>query len=101
MPLSKNRKSDPSEKPESPRSVKQSESPRPVTPVSSSPRRASAVPNAKELRKKAGGRRVSDRLKVLLAKVVSVVSSDSINEAFFNLTDDIKGFFECQTLVIY
>ncbi len=44
---------------------------------------------------------MSDRLKILLAKVVSVVSSDSINEAFFNLTDDIKEFFECQTLVIY
>ncbi len=44
---------------------------------------------------------MSDRLKVLLAKVVSVVSSDSINEAFFNLTDDIKEFFECQTLIIY
>jgi len=30
-----------------------------------------------------------------------VVSSDSVNEAFFNLTDEIKEFFECQTLVIY
>jgi len=48
-----------------------------------------------------GGRRVADRLKVLLTKVVSVVSSDSINEAFFNLTDDIREFFECETLVIY
>ncbi len=44
---------------------------------------------------------MSDRLKPLLAKVVSVVSSDSINEAFFNLTDDMKEFFECETLVIY
>ncbi len=53
------------------------------------------------LRKKSGGRRVSDRLKPLLAKVVSVVSSDSINEAFFNLTDGMKEFFECELLVIY
>ncbi len=44
---------------------------------------------------------MSDRLKPLLAKVVSVVSADSINEAFFNLTDDLKDFFECQTLIIY
>ena len=44
---------------------------------------------------------MSDRLKPLLAKVVSVVSADSINEAFFNLTDDLKEFFECQTLIIY
>ena len=57
--------------------------------------------NESELRKKSGGRRVSDRLKPLLAKVVSVVSSDSINEAFFNLTDGMKQFFECETLVIY
>jgi type II secretory ATPase GspE/PulE/Tfp pilus assembly ATPase PilB-like protein/GAF domain-containing protein len=54
-----------------------------------------------EPRKKSGGRRVSDRLKPLLAKVVSIVSSDSINEAFFNLTDDMKELFECETLVIY
>jgi type II secretory ATPase GspE/PulE/Tfp pilus assembly ATPase PilB-like protein/GAF domain-containing protein len=60
-----------------------------------------ATQNANELRNKSGGRRVSDRLKPLLAKVVSVVSSDSINEAFFNLTDDMKGFFECEMLVIY
>lgn len=60
-----------------------------------------AAQNASELRNKGGGRRVSDRLKPLLAKVVSVVSSDSINEAFFNLTDDMKEFFECETLVIY
>ena len=53
------------------------------------------------LRSKSGGRRISDRLKPLLAKVVSVVSSDSINEAFFNLTDDMKEFFECEMLVIY
>ena len=53
------------------------------------------------IRKKSGGRRVSDRLKPLLAKVVSVVSSDSINEAFFNLTDGMKEFFECETLIIY
>ena len=53
------------------------------------------------LRNKSGGRRVSDRLKPLLAKVVSVVSSDSINEAFFNLTDGMKEFFECERLVIY
>ena len=33
--------------------------------------------------------------------MVSVVSSDSINDAFFNLTDDMKEFFECETLVIY
>ncbi len=44
---------------------------------------------------------MSDRLKPLLAKVVSVVSADSINEAFFNLTDDLKEFFECQALIIY
>ena len=50
---------------------------------------------------KSDGRRVSDRLKHLLAKVVSVVSSDSINEAFFNLTDDMKEFFECEMLVVY
>lgn len=61
----------------------------------------SVPPNDSELRKKAGGRRVSDRLKPLLAKVVSVVSSDSINEAFFNLTDDMKELFECEALVIY
>jgi type II secretory ATPase GspE/PulE/Tfp pilus assembly ATPase PilB-like protein/GAF domain-containing protein len=53
------------------------------------------------LNSKRDGRRVSDRLKPLLAKVVSVVSSDSINEAFFNLTDGMKEFFECETLVIY
>jgi len=61
----------------------------------------SATQNSSELRNKSVGRRVSDRLKPLLAKVVSVVSSDSINEAFFNLTDDMKEFFECETLVIY
>lgn len=53
------------------------------------------------LNSKRDGRRVSDRLKPLLAKVVSVVSSDSINEAFFNLTDGMKEFFECETLVLY
>ena len=57
--------------------------------------------NEDGLRKKSGGRRVSDRLKPLLAKVVSVVSSDSLNEAFFNLTDGMKEFFECETLVLY
>lgn len=61
----------------------------------------SAALSASEMRSESGGRRVADRLKPLLAKVVSVVSSDSINEAFFNLTDDIKRFFECETLVIY
>ena len=60
-----------------------------------------ATQNEDGLRNKSGGRRVSDRLKPLLAKVVSVVSSDSINEAFFNLTDDMKEFFECEMLVIY
>ena len=49
----------------------------------------SKAKSASELRNKSGGRRVADRLKPLLAKVVSVVSSDSIIEAFFNLTDDI------------
>ena len=53
------------------------------------------------LRSKSDGRRISDRLKPLLEKVVSVVSSDNINEAFFNLTDDMKEFFECEMLVIY
>ena len=57
--------------------------------------------NESGLRNKSGGRRVSDRLKPLLAKVVSVVSSDSINEAFFNLTDGMKEFFECERLIIY
>ena len=57
--------------------------------------------NENEMRNKVGGRRVSDRLKPLLAKVVAVVSSDNINEAFFNLTDDIREFFECQALVVY
>ncbi len=61
----------------------------------------SAAQSASELRNKSNGRRVSDRLKPLLAKVVSVVSSNSINEAFFNLTDDMKEFFECEMLVIY
>ena len=61
----------------------------------------SAARTANALRSKSGGRRVSDRLKPLLAKVVSVVSSDSINEAFFNLTDDMREFFECETFVIY
>jgi len=101
MPLFKNEKIDPSDKPEPPRSVDKSEASRLATPKRSLPRQTSAVPNEKQLRKKTGGRRVSDRLKALLAKVVSVVSSDSINEAFFNLTDEIKEFFECQTLVIY
>jgi type II secretory ATPase GspE/PulE/Tfp pilus assembly ATPase PilB-like protein/GAF domain-containing protein len=69
--------------------------------------RGTALPSQKSgaqnegMRKKSGGRRVSDRLKPLLAKVVSVVSSDSINEAFFNLTDGMKEFFECETLIIY
>lgn len=101
MPLIKNKKIDPSDKPEPPRSVDKAESYRLATPERSLPRQTSSVLNEKQLRKKTGGRRVSDRLKALLAKVVSVVSSDSINEAFFNLTDDIKEFFECQTLVIY
>jgi type II secretory ATPase GspE/PulE/Tfp pilus assembly ATPase PilB-like protein/GAF domain-containing protein len=57
--------------------------------------------NANELRGQSGGRRISDRLKLLLAKVVSIVSADSINEAFFDLTDDIRKFFECEMLVIY
>jgi type II secretory ATPase GspE/PulE/Tfp pilus assembly ATPase PilB-like protein/GAF domain-containing protein len=61
----------------------------------------SVAPDTNDLRNKSGGRRVSDRLKPLLAKVVSVVSSESINEAFFNLTDDMKEFFECEALVIY
>ena len=92
MSFFKNKKSDPSEK---------SESSRPVTSERSLRHQASTVLNKKKMRKRTGGRRVSDRLKVLLAKVVSVVSSGSINEAFFNLTDDIEGFFECQTLAIY
>jgi len=92
MPLFKNKKSDPSEK---------TETARPGTPERLLPHQASTTLNQKGSRTKAGGRRVSDRLKVLLAKVVSVVTSDSINEAFFNLTDDIKDFFECQTLAIY
>ncbi|NIR49775.1 GspE/PulE family protein, partial [candidate division KSB1 bacterium] len=62
---------------------------------------ASQEKPSKELRKKTSGRRVSDRLKPLLSKIVSVVASESINEAFFNLTDEIKEFFECQSLVIY
>ncbi|MDH3257137.1 MAG: GAF domain-containing protein, partial [Nitrospinota bacterium] len=62
---------------------------------------SSVTEGVSEPRSKGHGRRVSDRLKPLLAKVVSVVSSDSINEAFFNLTDDMKEFFECETLVIY
>ena len=68
--------------------------------ASLSPPKATAQ-NASEVRNKNGGRRISDRLKPLLVKVVSVVSSDSINEAFFNLTDDMKEFFECESLVIY
>jgi type II secretory ATPase GspE/PulE/Tfp pilus assembly ATPase PilB-like protein/GAF domain-containing protein len=68
--------------------------------ISDSPGR-SLTQADKGLRSKSGGRRISDRLKPLLAKVVSVVSSDSINEAFFNLTDDMKEFFECEMLVIY
>ena len=68
--------------------------------VSLSPKQATTQ-TASETRSKNGGRRVSDRLKPLLAKVVSVVSSDSINEAFFSLTDDMKEFFECEMLVIY
>jgi len=67
---------------------------------SSSPHK-SVAQSASELRNKSSGRRISDRLKPLLAKMISVVSSDSINEAFFNLTDDMKEFFECETLVIY
>jgi len=57
--------------------------------------------NTSELRGQSGGRRISDRLKPLLAKVVSIVTADSINEAFFDLTDDIRKFFECEILVIY
>ena len=68
---------------------------------SSLPPQKPTARNANALRSKSGGRRISDRLKPLLAKVVSVVSSDSINEAFFNLTDDMREFFECETLVIY
>jgi type II secretory ATPase GspE/PulE/Tfp pilus assembly ATPase PilB-like protein/GAF domain-containing protein len=68
--------------------------------ASLSPQKSTAQ-SASEMRDKSGGRRISDRLKPLLAKVVSVVSSDSINEAFFNLTDDMKEFFECEMLVIY
>lgn len=62
---------------------------------------STAGSSSADLKRKSGGRRISDRLKPLLEKVVSVVSSDSINEAFFNLTDDIKEFFECESLIIY
>jgi len=55
----------------------------------------------KESRKKFGGRRISDRIKPLLARIVSVVSSENINEAFFYLTDELKELFDCQSLTIY
>ncbi len=54
-----------------------------------------------EIRKKSGGRRISDRIKPILAQIVSIVSSESINEAFFNLSDELKEFFDCESLVIY
>ncbi len=54
-----------------------------------------------EMRKKAGGRRVSDRIKPLLAQLVSLVSSESITEAFLNLSDEEKEMFDSQHLVIY
>ena len=56
---------------------------------------------AEEMRRKCGGRRVSDRIKPLLAQVVSLVSSESITEAFLNLSDEIKDFFDAEHLVIY
>ncbi|QPJ63007.1 MAG: Flp pilus assembly complex ATPase component [Candidatus Nitronauta litoralis] len=54
-----------------------------------------------EMRKKCGGRRVSDRIKPLLAQLVTLVSSDNITEAFLNLSDEIKEFFDSEYLIVY
>ncbi|MCA9482905.1 MAG: Flp pilus assembly complex ATPase component TadA [Nitrospina sp.] len=54
-----------------------------------------------EMRIKCGGRRVSDRIKPLLAQLVNLISSDNIPEAFLNLSDEIKEFFDAEHLIIY
>jgi len=52
-------------------------------------------------RRQSGGRRISDRIKPLLSQLLSVIASDNIHEGFFNLADEIKDSFDCQSLVIY
>ena len=52
-------------------------------------------------RRQPGGRRVSDRIKPLLSQLLSTMASENIHEGFFNLTDEIKGYFDCLSLVIY
>ncbi len=54
-----------------------------------------------EMQKKCGGRRVSDRIKPLLSQLVNLVSSDNITEAFLNLPDEIKEFFDSEFLIVY
>ncbi len=61
----------------------------------------STAPDSDPTRRRNWGRRTFDKIKPILDKVVKVLSSNSINEAFFNVTEDIQGLLECESVHIY